>query len=119
MVIDGEAGIEQVNRRVMEKVTHLVLVSDASRKGIGVIHTIKEVADQLCMYQRAGVIINRMKSKEMEQLVDLGDLELLGFIPEDDSLAMSDIQGESLLQLAEENQALGALKNALRKMEVL
>ena len=55
----------------------------------------------------------------MEQLVDLGDLELLGFIPEDDSLAMSDIQGESLLQLAEENQALGALKNALRKMEVL
>ncbi len=119
VVIDGEAGIEQVNRRVMEKVTHLVLVSDASRKGIGVIHTIKEVADQLCMYQRAGVIINRMKNKEMEKLVDPGDLELLGFIPEDDSLAMADIEGESLLQLAEENQALSALKKALTKMEVL
>ena len=71
------------------------------------------------MYQRAGVIINRMKSKEMEQLVDLGDLELLGFIPEDDSLAMADIEVESLLQLAEENQALVALKKALIKMEVL
>ena len=33
IVIDGEAGIEQVNRRVMEKVTHLLLVSDASKKG--------------------------------------------------------------------------------------
>ena len=27
VVIDGEAGIEQINRRVMEKVTHLVLVN--------------------------------------------------------------------------------------------
>ena len=33
VVIDGEAGIEQINRRVMEKVTHLVLITDPSRKG--------------------------------------------------------------------------------------
>ena len=32
VVIDGEAGIEQVNRRVMEQVTHLLLVTDQSRK---------------------------------------------------------------------------------------
>lgn len=32
IVIDGEAGIEQINRRVMEKVTHLILVTDASKK---------------------------------------------------------------------------------------
>ena len=30
VVIDGEAGIEQINRRVMEKVTHLLLITDAS-----------------------------------------------------------------------------------------
>ena len=32
IVIDGEAGIEQINRRVMEKVTHLLLITDSSRK---------------------------------------------------------------------------------------
>ena len=31
VVIDGEAGIEQINRRVMEKVTHLLLISDTSK----------------------------------------------------------------------------------------
>ena len=36
VVIDGEAGIEQVNRRVMETVTDLLLVSDASAKGLNV-----------------------------------------------------------------------------------
>ena len=44
VVIDGEAGIEQINRRVMEKVTHLLLVTDASKKGIQVISSIKQVA---------------------------------------------------------------------------
>ena len=39
VVIDGEAGIEQINRRVMEKVTHLVLITDPSRKGTQVIDT--------------------------------------------------------------------------------
>ena len=47
VVIDGEAGIEQINRRVMEKVTHLVLITDPSRKGTQVIDTIKRVADEL------------------------------------------------------------------------
>ena len=47
VVIDGEAGVEQVNRRVMEKVTHLVLVTDPSKKGRQVIAQVKEVADRL------------------------------------------------------------------------
>ena len=37
VVIDGEAGIEQINRRVMEKVTHLFLITDPSRKGCKVV----------------------------------------------------------------------------------
>ena len=119
VVIDGEAGIEQVNRRVMEKVTHLILVSDASRKGTTVIQTIKQVADQLCLYEKAGAIINRVKSEEVQALVDTGDVEILGFLPEDDELAMLDIQGESLMKLNPESGTLNMLKEALTKMEIL
>ena len=43
VVIDGEAGIEQINRRVMEKVTDLLLITDSSKKGTQVIATIKKV----------------------------------------------------------------------------
>ena len=46
VVIDGEAGIEQTNRRVMEKVKHLLLVTDASKKGCQFVKTIKDVADE-------------------------------------------------------------------------
>ena len=44
VVIDGEAGIEQVNRRVMERVTHLLLVADPSARAVSVAVTIMDVA---------------------------------------------------------------------------
>jgi len=119
VVIDGEAGIEQVNRRVMETVTHLVLVSDASKKGIGVIQTIRNVADQLCMYEKTGALINRVKSEAVQALVNTGDIEILGFLPEDDDLAMLDVEGRSLYELPLDSPALKALQEALAKMGIL
>jgi len=111
VIIDGEAGIEQVNRRVMEKVTHLLLVSDASSKGINVIKTISKVADKVVKYDRAGVILNRLKNKDELTMVDLGGLELLDFLTEDDMIRNFDIEGKPLLKLPE-----GPSVEAVRKM---
>lgn len=119
VVIDGEAGVEQVNRRVMEKVTHLLLVSDASKKGIGVIHTIRDVAQGLGMYNKVGAIINRVKSAEMQKLVDTGDIPVLSFIPEDDRLALMDVEGNSLLMLSGDAPTLQGLREALKKMDII
>lgn len=119
VVIDGEAGIEQVNRRVMETVTHLILVSDASRKGLDVIHTIRDVAERLGMYHQVGAVINRIKSYAVMDKVDIGDIPLLGFVPEDDSLAMVDVEGGSLLELTQDASSLTTLKTALQKLEII
>ncbi|MBQ1721909.1 MAG: AAA family ATPase, partial [Lachnospiraceae bacterium] len=81
IVIDGEAGIEQINRRVMEKVTHLMLITDSSKKGCDVVKTIKSVADNLVMYDKVGVVVNRVPSEDVLQYMDLGDIPLLGWIP--------------------------------------
>lgn len=100
VIIDGEAGIEQVNRRVMEEVSHLLLVSDCSHKGINVIKTIDEVAGSGVMkYERAGVLLNRLKDESEKDLVDLGKLELLGAMLDDDLIRNYDIQDRSLLEL--------------------
>ena len=111
VVIDGEAGIEQVNRRVMEKVTHLLLVSDASIKGSNVIKTISKVADKVVKYDRAGVILNRLKNEDELKRVDLDGLELLGFLAEDDMIRNFDIEGKPLVRLPD-----GRSVEALRKM---
>ena len=119
VVIDGEAGIEQINRRVMEKVTHLVLVTDASKKGCQVIQTIKRVADELVMYEQLGVIANRISSKELVPLMDVGRLPMLAVIEPDELLAMSDMKGENVFYLPQEAKVVAGAQEALRKLGLL
>lgn len=98
VIIDGEAGIEQVNRRVMETVTHLVLVSDASVKGLQVAGRIKAVADRTIGYRHAAVLINRIQSEtEWAQLAVPPALPGPVRIPEDQQIRRADIAGQSLL----------------------
>jgi CO dehydrogenase maturation factor len=100
VVIDGEAGIEQVNRRVMETVTHLVLVSDASARGLNVVKTIKEVSDHTVHYERAGLLLNRIQSEaEKDKIGSLPGLDFLGWVPEDDALRRADIDGTCILEM--------------------
>ncbi|MEG1525001.1 MAG: ArsA-related P-loop ATPase [Clostridia bacterium] len=112
-VIDGEAGIEQVNRRVMEKVTHMLLISDPSKKGTGVIRTIKKVADELVMYEQIGVIINRMNDESLKAYIDTGDVPVLAYIPDDPELAFYDVQGKSILLLPDDSNLVVGVKKAL------
>lgn len=98
VVIDGEAGIEQVNRRVMEKVSHLVLVADPSAKALRVAQTIQQVAREAVNYRRSGLIINRCQNgKEIEDIAIPETLQYLGWVPEDDVIRICDIEGRSIL----------------------
>lgn len=119
VVIDGEAGIEQINRRVMEKVSHLVLITDGSKKGCQVIQTIKRVADELVMYEKVGVIANRLLSESTKELLDVGDLNMLSYIPADESLAEFDIKGENVFYLPEESSVVSGVKQALKALNLI
>ena len=119
VVIDGEAGIEQINRRVMEKVTHLLLITDSSKKGTQVIGTIRKVADELVMYERIGVIANRLPSLDVKELIDTGDLPVLAYIPSDASLAEFDLKGENVFYLPEDAAIVQGTRQALREIGVI
>ena len=91
--------MKQINRRVMEKVTHLMLITDSSKKGTQVVQTIKQVADELVMYDKVGVIANRLPNLDVKQYMDVGDIPVLSYILSDASLAEFDIKGESVFYL--------------------
>ena len=119
VVIDGEAGIEQIQRRVMEKVTHLLLVTDQSKKGGQVITTIKSVADELIAYDRIGVIINRVTNPELADMMQIPGLEILSLIPADSTFAANDTKGKSVMELPEDSVMLKGVREALQKIEIL
>ena len=118
VVIDGEAGIEQVNRRVMEKVSHLLLVSDASTKGLNVVKTINRVSAATVEHQRSGLILNRIQgSREFDMISISPELDCLGWIPEDDTIRDCDIKGESILEL-DDCPAIQATRDCMASMNL-
>jgi len=112
VVIDGEAGIEQINRRVMENITYLVLVSDGSKKGISVITVIEDVANKLTSCKKSGVIFNRVRGSFNADSVS-GIPPVLSVIGEDESQAENDMQGESVFSLPVECPLYQGAKKAL------
>lgn len=118
VVIDGEAGIEQINRRVMEKVTHLLLITDQSRKGYQVIDTIKRVADELVMYDKCAVVINRATRPELVNDPDIAGAEVLAVIEADAQQSKNDVQGKSVFELPEDSNVMKGARQALLKLEL-
>ena len=119
MVIDGEAGIEQINRRVMETVTHLILVSDGSKKGLQVAKTIQRVAGELVMYRKSGTIINRLPDTSLLPLLDTEGLEVLAVIGDDPKMTYSDLLGNSVFSLGADTAVCRGVKQALSSLNLI
>ncbi|MBI5062354.1 MAG: cobyrinic acid a,c-diamide synthase, partial [Desulfatitalea sp.] len=68
VVIDGEAGLEQIQRRVMELVTHLLIVSDGSLKSRHVAATLYQMARELPGLQASGLLFNKLNASEAEEI---------------------------------------------------
>jgi CO dehydrogenase maturation factor len=120
VVIDGEAGIEQINRRVMEKVTHLVLVSDPSVKGLGVVKSIKSISDSLMCYEAAGLILNKVREQaEFERLSLPEEVPCLGWIPESDLIRGLDMEGRSILEIPDASPVSDAMRHCMGNLGLL
>ncbi|MDY6824117.1 MAG: AAA family ATPase [Thermodesulfobacteriota bacterium] len=95
VVIDGEAGVEQIDRRVMDMVTHLFLVSDASARGRNVAATIDRVAQNKPGLKKTGIFFNRLQgAEEMDALTAQAPLSIIGWMAENALIRELDRDGK-------------------------
>lgn len=111
VLIDAEAGIEQINRRVTRRVGRIVALTDGSSRGAETLKTIAGMAGP----GRVSAVVNRGGGAHVAGLPD--GVVLLGTIPEDPALLQFDRQGRSLWELPAENRALAAVRAIARKLE--
>jgi CO dehydrogenase maturation factor len=119
VLIDGEAGIEQINRRVMKTVDHLVLVSDTSVKGLGVANTIMQVANEkkAVDFKSMGLVLNRVRDlSEVDDIRGRTDLEIYGWLDDDDLIRSFDFRGEPLTGMPDTSPALLKVAHILEKI---
>jgi len=122
VLIDGEAGIEQINRRVMKTVDHLVLVSDTSAKGIGVANAIAMVAkDKKAVdYKSVGLVLNRVRSEtEARDIGARTNLEIYGWLSDDEAVRDLDFRGVPLSSIPGTSPNMVTISDILKKMSLV
>lgn len=104
ILIDAEAGLEQINRQVTQRMTRTIIITDGSTRSIG---TMKSIAEMIGDSQISAVA-NRTDDINNLELPD--GIELLGSIPEDETLLNFDREGRPLWELPADNPALEAAR---------
>lgn len=120
IVIDGEAGLEQINRQVMSRVDVLAVLADASSRGRQTVEHIRKlvVEEHVMECGRIGVVFNRIRHGEallFEFAKNIG-IEVLGFVPEDETLAGYDLAGRPLCELPASSPAYAAVCGIVGKL---
>jgi CO dehydrogenase maturation factor len=115
ILIDGEAGLEQLNRQVMRGVDTLIVVSDATSRGIQTASLIRRMVedDKVIECDRMGLVFNRVQSgRELleRSAHDIG-LSVFGYIPHDDNIAHHDLVGKPITELASDSPGFVAVRH--------
>ncbi|MEW5783540.1 MAG: AAA family ATPase [Bacillota bacterium] len=112
LLIDNEAGLEHLSRRLMPQVDLLLVTSDATARGIRSAGRVKEIVESVKIeVGQMGLVVSRGRCDQVSQLereIERSGLSLLGEIPYDPLLSEYDLAGKPLLQLPVEAGAVQA-----------
>lgn len=107
VVIDNEAGMEHISRLTTNNIDILLIISDASRRGILSASRISTLTDDLGLnIGRKIFIINQVKDSDHDSLKRVANeyqLELAGTIPEDSNVRDFDLNGRPIVELNRES----------------
>ena len=118
VVIDNEAGLENLSRRIVRSVDWLVLVTDTSQRGLLTVERLHALAREMEVgFGHLALVINRLRGPEPSQAASeraarLGADLLLG-LPDDVGVAVLADAGEPVVSLPADNPLLRALEPLL------
>ncbi len=121
VVIDNEAGLENVSRRIVTAVDLLVIVTDPSQRGMATVERLWELTREMGVrYRQLAILVNRMRNGALNPLAwelkkETGAEFLIG-LPEDEEIAVSNEQGKNLLEVSTGNLILEKLQELLRSL---
>jgi CO dehydrogenase maturation factor len=118
MVIDNEAGMEHISRGTIENIDILLVISDATAKGVRTAGRIYNLAKHLQIKIGAAyLIVTRMTDPSLlGSEIEATGLELLGAIPDDPLVTEYDLRGKPLLELPADSPAVSASRNMFEKL---
>jgi len=110
IIIDNEAGLEHLSRRMSRQASVLLVVSDATAQGLRAARRIGVLAKELNIKTQKNILLANCCDQDLgkSRLDGLG-FEYIGNIPEDKEVARLSLGGSSLKDLNEDAASIKAL----------
>jgi CO dehydrogenase maturation factor len=121
-LIDCEAGIEQINRRVINSIGTLIMVSDATVKGLRTASYLSDIAGKYGVEgdYSTGLVLNKVNKNvsALEEKAKKMGLSLLGVIPLDENVADFDQEGMPTFDLPSNSPSMDAVRQIASRLRL-
>ncbi len=123
VVLDNEAGLENLSRRIMQQPDLLVMAADPSARGLKTVERLYGLAGEMGIrYQKLAIVINRLRGGKLPdgvtELKERTGADYVIGLPEDEQLANLAEQGRPLFELAQDNPVIKSLDNFLDNLDL-
>jgi CO dehydrogenase maturation factor len=120
VVLDNEAGLENLSRRIVQQVNVLIIVADPSHQGLETILRIHALACEMDIrYETLVVIINRVRREispeHLDAIRSATKADFVISLPDDDDIAGYGESGASLLSVSADNAVVQRLDALLAR----
>lgn len=123
VVMDNEAGLEHISRRVTQAIDYMFVISDASARSIRSAGRVRQLVDGIKSdIKNICLIVTKTQVQEdidaLKDEIEKTGLNLIGVIPYDPLVAKYDLMSQPLFELPEQSEALQAVDAILKKAQI-
>jgi len=121
VVLDNEAGLENLSRRIVNKVGILVIVTDPTSRGFETVRRLHALAGEMeIAYDNLAIVVNRLRRQELpagaEELRAVTGADIMVGLPEDENILTISEQNGNLIHLSPDNPVLIGMDRILGKI---
>ncbi|MCD6353322.1 MAG: AAA family ATPase [Proteobacteria bacterium] len=119
VIIDNEAGMEHFSRLTTHDIDLLFVISDSSIRGLQAARRILDLIKKLNLsISRSEVLLSQVKdgiNPSLKKEADRLEIEIAGFVPFDENIFQSDLEGKPTYNLPESSPSVRELGKILDK----
>jgi CO dehydrogenase maturation factor len=120
VVLDNEAGLENLSRRLVQNVDLLIIVTDPSKKGFETVQRLYELSCEMkIVYKQLAVIINRIRNsisqEQINHLKSTVEADFVVFLPDEQEIVRLSENGKSMFGISEQNSLVERIDSFLKE----
>ncbi len=120
VVLDNEAGLENLSRRLVQNVDLLIIVTDPSKKGFETVQRLYELSCEMkIVYKQLAVIINRIRNsisqERINHLKSIVEADFIILLPDEQEIVRLSENGNSMFGISEQNSLVERIDSFLKE----